>query len=135
MKIENTSVRLKKLMEDRNLKQVDILEKCKPFCEKFNVKISKSDLSQYVSGKVEPGSKKLTILGLALNVNEAWLMGYDVTMERNDNTNNKVNTNSSDIIDELNGVYLSFAREAQKSGIHPDDLKLAIETIRKLRGE
>lgn len=134
MKIENTSVRLKELMEDRNLKQVDILEKCKPFCKKYNVKISKSDLSQYVSGKVEPGSKKLTILGLALNVNEAWLMGYDVTMERNDNTDTNVNTTSSDI-DELNGVYLSFAREAQQSGISPKDIKLAIAIIKQVRGE
>lgn len=39
-------------------------------------------MSQYVSGRTEPGQDKLTILGLALNVSEAWLMGYDVPMER-----------------------------------------------------
>ena len=44
--------------------------------------MNKNDLSQYVNGKTEPGQEKLTILGLALNVNEAWLMGYDVPMER-----------------------------------------------------
>lgn len=82
MKIENTSIRLKKLMKDRNLKQIDIVEKCQPFCKKYNVSMNRSDISQYVSGKTEPGSKKLTILGLALNVPETWLMGYDVPMER-----------------------------------------------------
>lgn len=86
MKKENTSIRLNQLMSSRNLRQVDILELCKPFCLKYNVKLGKNDLSQYVSGKVEPGQKKLTILGMALNVNEAWLMGYDVPMNRNDSS-------------------------------------------------
>ena len=84
MKTENTSMRLKQIMTDRHLKQVDILEKCKPFCEKYGISMNKSDISQYVSGKNEPGSKKLTILGLALGVTETWLMGYDVPMNRDD---------------------------------------------------
>lgn len=71
-------------MDDRNLKQVDILELARPYCERLDVKLTKSDLSQYISGKVEPGSKKISILGMALNINEAWLMGYDVSMERKD---------------------------------------------------
>lgn len=85
MKDESTSTRLKQIMEERHLRQVDILTKCKPICEKFNVKLGRNDLSQYVNGKVEPGQKKLTILGLALNVSEAWLMGFDVPMERQGN--------------------------------------------------
>lgn len=36
---------------------------------------------------------------------------------------------------ELKGVYFNFAKEAQEIGIDPDDIKLAIETIKKLRGE
>lgn len=82
MKISNTSERLKQLMTEGKLKQVDILEKCKPFCDKYDITMNKSDISQYVSGKTEPGSKKLTILGLALGVTETWLMGYDVPKER-----------------------------------------------------
>lgn len=82
MKAENTSSRLNLLMSNRGLKQVDILTLAQPFCEKYDVKLGKNDLSQYVSGKVEPGQHKLSILGLCLNVSEAWLMGYDVPMER-----------------------------------------------------
>lgn len=82
MKSSSTSERLKQIMKEKSLKQVDILEAAKPYCEKYGVKLTKSDLSQYVSGKVEPGQEKLTVLGLALNVSEAWLMGYDVNMER-----------------------------------------------------
>jgi len=77
-----TSQRLKQLMNERNIKQVDILIKAEPFCKKYGVKLNKNDLSQYVNGKVEPGQQKLSILGLALNVNEAWLMGYDVPQIR-----------------------------------------------------
>jgi transcriptional regulator with XRE-family HTH domain len=82
MKDSNTSQRLQQLMRERRLKQVDILNASKPYCEKYGVKLNKSDLSQYVSGKVEPGQDKLFVLGCALNVNEAWLMGFDVQMER-----------------------------------------------------
>lgn len=89
MKKENTALRLNKIMKERNLRQVDILERVKPFCIKYDIKMNKSDLSQYVSGKVEPSQEKLVVLGMALNVSEAWLMGFDVPMGRNNNDTNK----------------------------------------------
>lgn len=73
----NTSKRLQELMRKRGLKQVDILELAKKNQEN-GVRISKTDLSQYVNGKVEPGQYKLHLLAKALDVSEAWLMGYDV---------------------------------------------------------
>ena len=69
-------------MDNRNLKQVDILDMTKPYCVKYDVKMNKSDISQYVSGKVEPNQEKLFILAKALGVNEAWLMGFDVPMKK-----------------------------------------------------
>ena len=78
MKITNTAERLKEIMKRKNLKQVDVLNLASPYLEKYSVKLNKSDLSQYISGKVEPGQKKLTVLSLALDVSEAWLMGYDL---------------------------------------------------------
>ncbi|MGC6173291.1 transcriptional regulator [Lacrimispora sp. 38-1] len=82
MENENTAIRLKKIMTDRNLRQTDILNLAIPFCNMYNVKMNKSDISQYCSGKTEPNQKKLFVLGKALNVSEAWLMGFDVPMER-----------------------------------------------------
>ena len=46
MELENTAIRLKKIMQEKNLRQVDLLEMVKPFCQKYNVKINKSDISQ-----------------------------------------------------------------------------------------
>lgn len=82
MKTTCTADRLNELMKERSLKQIDVLRAAEPFCEKYGIKLAKNDLSQYVNGKVEPGQEKLTILGLALNVSEAWLMGYDVPKDR-----------------------------------------------------
>jgi len=85
MREASTAIRLNEIMNMRNIRQIDILNAAAPFCKKYGVKLGKNDLSQYVNGKVEPGQEKLTILGLALNVSEAWLMGYDVPMERMEN--------------------------------------------------
>lgn len=82
MKIDTTANRLKKIMARDGLRQVDILARAKPFCEKYNIKLGKNDLSQYINGKVEPGQEKLSILSMALGVSETWLMGYDVSPNR-----------------------------------------------------
>lgn len=84
MKRKTTSERLKQIMEERNLKQIDILNLSLPICSKYDIKMNKSDISQYVSGKVEPSQEKLVVLGLALNVTESWLMGFDVSPQRKD---------------------------------------------------
>ena len=45
-------------------------------------KIPKSSMSQYLSGDYEPKQDRIYSISKALNVSEAWLMGYDVPMER-----------------------------------------------------
>ena len=77
-----TAQRLKEVMEKRDLRQVDVLDMAKPFCEKYGVKLNKNDLSQYLSGKVQPKQDKLTLLGMVLNVSEGWLMGFEVSPDR-----------------------------------------------------
>ncbi|MGS0657094.1 helix-turn-helix domain-containing protein [Staphylococcus arlettae] len=76
------SKRLKQALTNSGMKQVDVINKTKQYYEETGVKVSKTDLSQYVNGKTEPGQKKLYVLAKALNVSEAWLLGYDVPTER-----------------------------------------------------
>ena len=78
---KTTAQRLKEIMDTKGLKQVDILEKTKPISERLGIRLGRNDLSQYVSGKVEPGQEKLTVLSQALGVSEVWLMGYDIDRE------------------------------------------------------
>lgn len=83
MRKYTTAQRLQQIMDERNLKQVDILRMAEPYSEMFNTKLTKSALNQYVSGKVtDPRGDKLSILSYALGVSEAWLMGFDVPIER-----------------------------------------------------
>lgn len=82
MKNKNTSMRLKEYMSITGDRQVDILNKALPVAAVLGEKINKANISQYVSGKIEPKQDKVYLLALALNVSEAWLMGYDVPMER-----------------------------------------------------
>lgn len=70
-------IRIKEAMRLRNKTQAEL-------CEITG--ISKSAMSQYVSGKFAPKQTRIYLLAKALNVNEAWLMGYDVPMERISNT-------------------------------------------------
>lgn len=65
--------RLVRAMAIRNLKQIEV-------CNKTG--ISKSLMSQYVSGLCLPKQNNLYLIAKALNVSETWLMGFDVSMER-----------------------------------------------------
>lgn len=79
----STAERLREIMQNRNLRQIDIVNLCEPYARKYRTKIGRNDISQYVAGKVEPGQTKLFILAKALDVSEAWLMGYNVAQHNN----------------------------------------------------
>ena len=65
--------RLKEAMALRGLKQADLMRM---------TGLSKQQMSQYVRGQFVPKIPALYKLTEALDVNEVWLMGYDVPMER-----------------------------------------------------
>jgi transcriptional regulator with XRE-family HTH domain len=44
--------------------------------------IDKGSISNYLYGKYEPKSDAINKMAIALNVDEMWLWGYDVPMER-----------------------------------------------------
>ena len=48
--------------------------------------ISRGSISSYLSARWAPKQNNIYLIARALNVSEAWLMGYDVTMDRTDNT-------------------------------------------------
>ena len=67
-----TSERLAELMNYYNINQADLIKR---------TGIPKSSMSMYVSGQRKPPQNKLTVIAEAYNVDEAWLMGYDVPMK------------------------------------------------------
>lgn len=131
---KTTAERLKQIMKEENLKQVDILERSKKFCEIHGTKLTKTDLSQYVSGKVEPGQDKLCILALSLNVNEVWLMGFDVSKEPFHETDSTIQEPATDKITTLLAkrkditALINFIGENEDK-ISPDDIEKTMNMI------
>nr|DAX68783.1 MAG TPA: Repressor protein CI [Caudoviricetes sp.] len=119
MERSSTSKRLRQIMSERNLRQVDILEKSKPFQKQLGVKMGRSALSQYVTGKSKPDDKKLYLLSKTLNVSEAWLMGYDVERKRvPDDERNSISNEQPEILPIYNKLekprqekVLSYAKD------------------------
>ncbi|PFG78742.1 phage repressor protein [Lactococcus lactis] len=96
-------------MNDRGLRQVDILEKSKPFQDKLGIKMSKTHLSNYINGKSNPDQQKLILLSQTLGVTEPWLMGYDVPM-----IEPRESENDSEIIEETITVMKKLEEPRQK---------------------
>lgn len=70
---ESFSTRLRKAMDAKNIKQVELSEK---------TKIPKASINQYLSGYAEPKQDRIFILAQALDVDPVWLMGLDVPMKK-----------------------------------------------------
>ncbi len=83
-----TAARLQQVMSERNLKQVDVISLSKVHQKELGVKLGKSALSQYINGKSTPDQEKLVLLARTLGVSEAWLMGYDVPMTKEEQPTN-----------------------------------------------
>ena len=72
-RVASCGSRISKALSIRDMKQSEL-------CKLANV--PKSSLSLYLSGAYEPKQDRIFDMAKALNVDEAWLMGYDVPMER-----------------------------------------------------
>lgn len=71
--IDTFSNRLNKAIAIRNIKPIELAEK---------TGIDKSKISSYMSGRYKARQDGVYLLAKALCVSEAWLMGYDVPMEK-----------------------------------------------------
>ncbi len=65
--------RLKTIMDMRGVRSVDITDA---------TDIPKGAISYYISGKSKPKADRLYVLAKYFGVSEAWLLGYDVPLER-----------------------------------------------------
>ena len=74
MKQAETKDRIKEALSIREMKQSELVEK---------TGIDKGQMSSYLAGRYKPKQTNLNLIAKALSVDEAWLMGYDVPMERN----------------------------------------------------
>lgn len=97
MRITDFKTRLQELLNYYNLKRTEFMDR---------TGLDKSTVSLYLSGKREPGQNRISLIADAYNVNPAWLMGYDVPMQRVENPTldrlSNPNEMQLEIVDKLN---------------------------------
>lgn len=72
MKKSNFASRLSQALEARGMKAADLSKK---------TKVAEGTISCYINGRYEAKQNRVQVFAEALDVNPAWLMGYDVPME------------------------------------------------------
>lgn len=73
MNMKTISERLKEALKIRHMKAAELSR---------ITGVDRGSISNYISGRYEPKQKAIYLMARALNINEAWLMGYDVDMFR-----------------------------------------------------
>ena len=100
MKKDTCSNRLKYALKLRNVKQSDLSK---------HIHIPKSAISQYISGKFEPKQDRVEKIATFLDVSEAWLMGYDVPIERQSTIEYEINNLP---LEKSSPNYISFSPDS-----------------------
>lgn len=139
--METTANRIKKAMDLRDMRQADLAEK---------TKISKGALSSYITGRYTPKQNNIYLIAKALNVNEAWLMGYDVPMERNSQTEEPSLTakDERDIAKDLENImrklttgeagpaaYDGEVLDPEAAELFKDELEIALRRLKMINKE
>ena len=77
-RVDTFAHRLDLAMRNSNMNQIELAEKTKL----YEKSISQSLINKYLKGKAFARQNNIYILCKILNVDEAWMMGFDVPMER-----------------------------------------------------
>ena len=96
--------------------------------EKLN--ISRGTISYYLSGKSAPKSDRLSLICEALNVSEAWMLGYDLSMEREEISDTEIGDYQDFDIETLDKDTLNFG--ISKSVDILLELQVPTETIKQM---
>ena len=115
-KTDTCSNRIKTALLIRGMKQSELCQ---------ITQIPKSAISQYISGAFEPKQDRIYLISKALNVSEAWLIGYDVPMERQE----KKTAPSEPQLTEGEPVLLDLFRRVPE-----DQQQLVLQMIRAALG-
>ena len=104
--------RLREAMDMREKKAADLSK---------DLDIPKSAISQYLSGKSQTmDSERMYSICRYLNVNEAWMLGFDVAMDRDFKKNNDIMT---DIVVRMRKDYEFFSLVERLYSLEEDQIR------------
>ena len=108
-----TPERLRIALSNARMKQVEL---------SLKTGLDKGAVSCYLSGKYEPKSDAINKMAVALNVSEMWLWGYDVPMEREKKTPDKLELSEGEEL--LLDLFRQVPTESQQMVL--DMIKIAL---------
>lgn len=111
--------RLHDIIRERDIRQVEL---CKM------TSIGKSAMSQYLKGSFTPKQENLYKLASALDVSEAWLMGYDVPCEKK---NYDVDSDSREL--DFDSFYFTATDDSMASFYIPNGTQVLIQKSNSVR--
>lgn len=120
MAIQDFNLRLKAAMQKKNVKQVDVLRAA----EVQNIKLGKSHMSQYVSGKSVPRDNILNFLAEYLEVSPQWLRGEALPAEENKDRGDSPMRNFTksskldNVLYDVRGPVVEEAARMEEAGTH-----------------
>ena len=115
--------RLKEALGMRQMRAIDLAEASG---------VPKSAISFYLAGKSKPKADRLYIIAQALNINEAWLLGYDVPIERSPES--KKNDQLAKLIVRLRtdeGFFNTVSNLAELTAEQYHSIELLVSTLKK----
>ena len=115
--------RLQQALSRRGWKAADLVER---------TGVPKGAISYYLAGKSKPKTDRLYIIAKALDVSEAWLLGYDVPMNRTDDQ--KKNDQLVKLVAKLRtdeGFFNTVSTLAELTAEQYQSIELLVSTLKK----
>lgn len=117
----SVSERLKTVRTDAGLSQKELAEKL--------------GMPLRTYGSYERGERDIST-AILLNICKVLNVSSDYLLGRDDNSANQLpNPPAPGEQFQLDNVYFSLAKQAQEDGVNPEDIRLAIETIKAMRNK
>lgn len=113
--------RLQEAMRSRGMRAADLVQL---------TAIPKVTISYYLSGKTEPKADRLFIICKALDVSEAWMLGYDVPMARK--PEQKKNDQLAELIVKMRSNADFFEAVEALHSLTPEQFDSVLQMIRLL---
>ena len=109
--------RLGQAMKLRGIKAVELSEK---------TGIPQGAISYYLAGRTEPKADRVYLISKVLDISEAWLLGYDVEMERT--TAQKKNDKLAQLVTKMRTDNEFFSMVSALAEL-PEEQRSSIKTI------
>ena len=120
---ESIAQRIRKAMDAKGKKQADLVRE---------TGLDRGSISSYLSGKYEPKQKAIYKLSKALDVSEAWLLGYEVPMTRTEDQ--KKNDQLAKLVARLRtdeGFFSTVSTLAELTAEQYQSIALLVSTLKK----